>query len=106
MELSDRYNEIADLNAEVLAISTDDLSDAEYIADMIGFMFPILYDPMAEVVGEYGVYNLLRDGLAAPSTFIIDKDGVIQWKYLGRDKSDRPSTRRVLEQLQLLVNHP
>ncbi len=106
MELNSRYSEIQDLNAEVLAISKDDLSGAHYISDSIGIMFPILYDPEAEVVQEYGVYNLLRDGLATPSTFIIDKDGVIQWKYVGRDKSDRPSTQVILEQLQLLTNHP
>ena len=102
VELNSRYSEIADLNAEVLSVSVDDLSGAQYLSDSIGIVFPILYDPETDVVSKYGVYNLLGDGLATPSTFIIDKDGVIQWKYVGRSKDDRPSMQRVLEQLTLL----
>ena len=54
------------------------------------------------MVKDYGVYNLLRDRLATPSTFIIDKDGVIRWKYIGRSISDRPSTEEVIKQLRQL----
>ena len=65
-----------------MAISTDDLSKAQYMADRVGIPFPVLYDPDADVVREYGVYNLRLDGLATPSTFIIDKKGIIRYKNL------------------------
>lgn len=102
MELSRDYSQIQKLDAEVLAISVDDLSGAQYIVDKIGIPFPVLYDPMVDVVSDYGVYNLLGDGLATPSIFIIDKDGVIRWKYIGRSIDDRPSASPILEQLRLL----
>ena len=86
----------------MLAISTDDLSDAQTIANMVGLAFPLLYDPDADAVRDYGVFNLLGDGLATASTFVIDKSGTIRWKYVGRSISDRPPASVVLEQLRLL----
>ena len=66
---------------------------------MIGIPFPILYNKDADVVKAYGVYDLLGDGLATPSTFIIDKQGVIRWKRVGSSVGDRPPTSKVLEEL-------
>ena len=86
----------------MLAISTDDLSKAKLFAGRMGLPFPVLYDPSAEVVRAYDVFNLLGDLLATPSTFIIDRDGVVRWKYVGRDIDDRASVAQVLKQLRLL----
>jgi len=86
----------------VLAISTDDLSGAKAIVDRVGIPFPILYDSAADVVREYGVYDLLGDGLAAPSTFVIDTGGVVRWSHVGRRTSDRASAQEILDQLQQL----
>ncbi len=94
-----RYNDIKALNAEVVAISVDDLSGAEDIARQLGIPFPILYDPSRVVTQLYEVFNLLSDGVATPSTFILDTDGVIAWKYIGRSKEDRPSVSTILAQL-------
>ncbi len=93
------YEEIQDLNAEVLAISVDDLSGAESIAQGQDIPFPILYDPSKDVPKAYMVYNLLGDGLATPSTFVIDRDGVIRWKYVARSIGDRHPTSRILDLL-------
>ena len=45
------------------------------------------------------VYDLLGDRLATPSVFIVDREGVIRWKFVGRSKSDRPDTSELLDQL-------
>ena len=92
----------------MLAISTDDLSGAKSIADRVGIPFPILYNSDTDVVREYGVYNLLGDGRAAPATFVIDAGGVVRWSYIGRSISDRPrpSAQNVLRQLQQLEPQP
>ena len=86
----------------IFAISTDDLSGAQSIASRVGISFPVLFDPAADVVEAYGVYDLLGDGLATASTFVIDKQGVIRWKYVARGISDRPSVPEILEQLDEL----
>ncbi len=85
-------------NAEVVAISVDNLANAQRMAGNSGVPFPILYNPDKDVVQAYGVYNLHNDNLATPSTFIIDSSGVIRYKYVG-STTDRPSPQDVLSQL-------
>ena len=87
----------------MLAISVDDLEDASETVQKLGIPFPILYDPSKEVPQAYKVLNLLGDGLATPSTFIVDKEGVIQWKYVGRRIGDRPSVSTILAQLRSMT---
>ena len=102
MELTESYADLIEVDAEVLAISTDDLSTAGRIIASTSAPFPILYDPAAGAVREFGVYDLLHDGLATPSTFVVDKRGVIRWKYVGQGIYDRPALSEVLEQLRLI----
>ena len=83
----------------MLAISVDNLKEASEVVQMLGIPFPILYDPSTEAPQSYMVFNLLGDGLATPSTFILDKDGVIRWKYIARSIGDRPSVSTILTQL-------
>ena len=78
----------------------DDLEDASEVVQKLGMPFPILYDPSTEVSQSYMVHDLLGDGLATPSTFIVDKEGVIRWKYVGRRIGDRPSVSTILAQLR------
>ena len=102
VELQQNYQEIVSLGAEVLAVSTDDLAGAGYTVEGRGIQFPVLYDPEAEVVRQYGVYDLLGDGMAAPSTLVLDKSGVIRWQYVGTSKSDRPSLSSITDALKEL----
>ena len=102
MELAFEYDRIQGLDAEVLAISTDDLSGAMSIVERLAIPFPILYDPSDAVPEAFKVFDLLGDRLATPSTFIVDKEGVIRWKYISKGISDRPDTADVLDQLVLL----
>ena len=96
------YQIIQDLQAEVLAISVDDLSEAAYIVEDIGLQFPVLYNPDADVVRQYGVFDLMGDGLATPSTFLIDRQGNIRWKYVGSSISDRASSQEIISKLKEL----
>ena len=96
------YEEIQGLDAEVLAISVDDLSGATKVVQDLNIPFPILYDPSREVPRLYGVFGLLGDKLATPSTFVVDREGVIRWKYVAGSVSDRPPSSRVLDQLAML----
>ena len=81
--MTKHYDAIMGHDAEVVAISIDDLSGAQAMAGSSGVAFPILYNPAKDVVEAYGVFNLTGDGLATPSTFIIDTSGVIRYKFVG-----------------------
>jgi peroxiredoxin len=61
----------------------------------------MLADPEHEVAEAYGVYNLLGDGYAAPSVFIIDSDGRIVWSHVGRDAQDRPAVQTLIDNVPL-----
>ena len=83
----------------MLAISVDDLSNASEIVQELDIPFPVLYDPSGNVPRSYEVFELLERNLAAPATFVIDKQGVIRWKHVGRAAGDRPSADEILARL-------
>ncbi len=86
----------------MLAISVDDLSNASRIVQDLSIPFPVLYDPSGTVPRSYEVFELLERNLAAPATFVLDKDGVIRWRYIASDIGDRPPVSLVLRQLSEL----
>jgi peroxiredoxin len=103
VELQEDYEAISGLDAEILAVSVDSLRGAQRAIESIGLEFQILSDPDAEVVSAYGVWNLFQNELPAPSTFIIDKDGVIQWEYIASNSTtDRADNDEIIAQLQQL----
>ena len=97
VELTDHYAAIKKEDAIILAVSADDLKGAEGAAHQWGAPFPILSDSDRAAINAYGV--LAENNIAKPSTFIIDKNGVIRWKYVG-STGDRPEPETVLQQLQ------
>ena len=89
-ELADVYPEFLKRNVSLAAISTDEMADALQMMELTGAEFAILSDKDAEVSKGYGVYNLLRDGVATPSAVIVSPKGDIEWQYVGR-KHLRPA---------------
>ena len=83
----------------------DNLEDASQVVQQLGFPFPILYNPTKEAPQSYEVFDLLGDGLATPSTFIVDKEGVITWKYVASRIGDRPAVSEIVDQLSALSPH-
>ncbi len=86
----------------MLAISVDNLDAAGQVVQELGIPFPVLYDTSRKVPRAYMVYDLLGDKLAAPATFILDKDGVITWKYVAQAIGDRAATDVIISQLEAL----
>ena len=75
------------------------MSRAQQMAQLIQSEYPILADVNHAVADDYGVFNLLNDGVATPSVFVIDPAGYIAWSYIGRDINDRPSPEEILSHL-------
>ncbi len=80
-------------------MSADNLEGAEGAAHQWGAPFPILSDSGRTAIIDYGV--LASNHIAIPSTFIIDKEGIIRWKYVG-STGDRPDPETVIEQLKAI----
>ncbi|MCL0029292.1 redoxin domain-containing protein [Dehalococcoidia bacterium] len=94
------YPEFQYLDAEILGISMDNISETSTLAETLGVKYKLLSDPNGKVVKEYGVYNLLGDGLAAPAVFIIGPDRGIEWSHVGSNIGDRPSAGEIIAHLK------
>jgi peroxiredoxin len=80
-------------------VAVQDLERARILSDLLENPFPVLADPDHQAAEAYGVYNLLGDGIAAPSVFIINSNGQIVWSYIGKDAEDRPTAATLLDHL-------
>ncbi|GAC1645901.1 MAG: hypothetical protein NVS4B8_17710 [Herpetosiphon sp.] len=69
----------------------------QQLADQTGVLFPVLSDKDADATVAY---NVFEDGIALPSTFLIDAAGVIRWAYVGQKPSDRPLIEQMLEHVR------
>lgn len=94
------YPEFRTLNSELVAISMDGNQDAAQMGVLANAAYPILSDPNGDVAKQYGVYDLLGDGLAAPATFIVDDSGAIRWRYIGQNAGDRPTPQDIIGRLK------
>jgi len=68
-----------------------------------GLPMPMLIDPDRAVIKRYGVYNRIWfDGfnVARPATFLIDRQGIIRFIYVGSNQLDRPSPEMILSELK------
>jgi peroxiredoxin len=92
------YGEFQQRGTALVTVSMDDVHHAKRMSDHAGAEFPVLADPQGTVVRRYGVYNLLNDGVAAPATLIV-QNGIIQWRHVGENIADRPSTQDILDRL-------
>jgi peroxiredoxin Q/BCP len=75
-------NELAqfsELEAQVLALSAQDLESHEKFAAQHGFQFPLLADTEKSVARAYGVLGPL--GIPRRSIFVIDASGVVRYVH-------------------------
>ena len=66
--------------------------------------FTFLIDPGHRVIDRYGLLNPQGRGgtIPHPTTLVIDKKGVVTWKYVETDYRIRPSNQQILEALSKL----
>jgi peroxiredoxin len=97
--LQDSYPEIVSRNAEVIAVTTQDLSAAVGSIDSVGVTFPLAYDVTEVVPQQWERFDNFRTELADAAVYVIDKDGKLVWQSLGDDYRHQVSASTVLKQL-------
>jgi len=79
----DRYAELRDAGADVVALSVDDRVRAQAMTRELALPFAILCDPGREVVTAWGLLNRAeKGGIAFPATFLIDRDRKVRYRSL------------------------
>ena len=86
------------MGAEVVALSADTPEEARLTVSELGISFPILSDSSRTHIRAYDVLHP-EEGIARPSLFVLDRDGVVRWHFVGMNAADRPAFEDVLEQL-------
>ena len=80
-DLADHYEEIKQLGAEVLSVSTDTAFVHKAWHDnsqtIKKITFPMLADPNAQICTNYGTI-IPMEGLSLRATFLIDPDGILK----------------------------
>jgi peroxiredoxin Q/BCP len=69
------------------------------------YHFPFLLDESREVTKAYGVWHRISiDALniAHPATFVIGRDGIIRYIYVGKHQLDRAPLEQVFEAVRLM----
>ncbi len=76
------------------------------------FAVDMISDRGAKIAKEYDVYwfaegaSDIKVKQAVPSKFLINKNGNIVWKYVGKDKTDRPSVQMMKILMDKCINNP
>lgn len=89
--LNKLYKEYKDKGLVVIAVSTD--RKAEYVKDYLGkypVNFPVLMDPDIKVSRQYRVFSM-------PTSFLLDKNGIIIKRYLGEEDWNSPEIRNTIK---------
>ncbi len=101
-ELAKKYQEIKELGAEVLSISTDTAfvhkawhDNSESIKQI---KFPMIADPTGKISKDYGTY-IQGEGLSLRGTFIIDPEGILRTVEI-HDNSVGRSIEELIRKLQ------
>ncbi|MBY0402607.1 MAG: peroxiredoxin family protein, partial [Cyanobacteria bacterium] len=72
-------------DAEILAISADDVLHANRTLGEHGLSFSVIPDQNKEIIKKFGITNIQHNGGAYPSCFIIDKQGMVRLSFADPD---------------------
>lgn len=93
---------------QILAVSIDGHEESKRFVDRINqrfpgnFDFPMLEDRNHKVIDRYGILNPEGQGWPHPATYVIDKRGVVRWKFIEVDYKKRPTNEQILRALRTI----
>ncbi|MHB8186249.1 MAG: peroxiredoxin [Dermatophilaceae bacterium] len=101
-EIRDDLGAFESDEVQVLAVSCDHMFTQRAWSDDQGYFFPVLSDywPHGGTAQAYGVFDV-SGGFATRGTFLIDRDGVVQWVLVNgpSEKRDFGGYRAALKEL-------
>lgn len=100
--MRDRYSEFQQRGATVLAIAPDSLEVARTYFEINEIPFLCLPDPNRAVFRQYDVKSAMVSLGQRSGLFIIDREGIVAYAYLGFQQWEIPSIDDTLAQLDAL----
>jgi peroxiredoxin len=69
----------------------------------VDLKFPLLEDPGHKVIDRYGLLNPVSNrGIPHPAVYVIDKWGIVRWKFVETNYKIRATNEQILEALSPL----
>lgn len=93
-QLAHAYSRFQEVGAALLMVSVDSVRRATQLAQETSATFPVLSDGD---VDASVAFNVFENGIALPSSFVIDKAGTMRWSYIGQNPRDRPTIEMLLD---------
>ena len=87
---------------QVLAISPEDATDMQKIADRMDRPYRFLSDINLKVTDLYGIRR--DEELPHPAMIVLDDLGIVKWFYVGEDYKQRPSAQQLRKVLDRIKN--
>jgi peroxiredoxin len=94
---------------ELLAVSVDPKADLQKMVDRISKEdgqapdYVFLSDPGHLVINRYGLLNPNDPrGIPHPTTYVIDRRGVVRWKFTEVNYRVRPTNAMILDALKAI----
>lgn len=97
---NDGLSEFAEVDAQIIGISAQDVDSHDAFAAKHGFEFPLLADVDKDVAAAYGTLGPI--GFPRRSVFIMDRDGVIQYTHRAIAGLTYRPVSELLEELEAL----
>ena len=100
------------MDTEIVAVASDPIEDLQRMVDRVQeetggdpLDYTFLSDAGAAVINRYGLFN--QDdprgrAIPHPTTYVIDMDGVVRWKFTEVDYRVRPTNEDILAELREL----
>jgi peroxiredoxin len=101
--MRDDYESYQDFGARVLAASVDSQFTLKVWADQLKLPFPLLSDFNKEAARAYGaLYEDLMGlkGVAKRAAFVIDKEGIVLYRWVTEDADVMPNFDEIKEALR------
>ncbi len=100
-------------DTEIVAVSVDDREKQQTMVDRVSAedgivpTFTMLTDTDHQVIDRYGLFNPDEPRsrpVPHPATFVINKEGVVTWKFVEVDYKLRPENADIVSALRDLVD--
>jgi peroxiredoxin len=103
--LGQRAAEIRALGAEIVAVAVTSVFAQQAFAKSLSVDFPLISDWNRTIAPAYGVqYDVWKghEGLAKRSLFLIDRQGIIRYRWVSDDALVLPDFEAAIEALRAL----
>lgn len=102
-EFRDARDEFEKRGVQIVGISTNSQKSHQDFKKKHELPFPLLSDEKKEVTKKFGVYNKVM-GVSQRSYFLVDKDGVLRYKYIESQNISHRDNKELLKEVDKILN--